>query len=175
MPGDPQYASTTNLLHLLDQLEAHVRNGRRVALMNVVGVDEKQVLSLIDYLRMAIPHEMQQARRVVQQRQSIIQDAQEQAERIILEAHDRAEYIVSRHGVLAEARQRAEHQLRESHEESLRVTEGASRFALSVMDNLEGIMREQLKEIERARTVLADQPKSGGEVGEPQHYTRLDR
>lgn len=156
MAGDARDTQTRNMLELLDQLEAQVRNGRRVAIMNMVGVDEQKALKLIDYLRMAIPTELQQARRVVRERQQIILNAQQEAQQIVDKANAQAEYIVSKHGVLAEARQRGEERLRETEDAARRTTEGAERYALSVVDSLEEVMREQLREIERARDVLRD-------------------
>lgn len=165
MASDPQDVHVAGMLHMLDQLEAHVRGGRRVALVNMVGVDEQKVLMLIDYLRMAIPSEVQQARRVVRDRAQIIMDAQQQAEEIVVKAQQQAEYIVSRHGVLAEARQRGEERLRSAEDDVRRTTDGAERYALSVIDSLEGVMREHLREIERARAVLSDGVAQHAEAG----------
>jgi hypothetical protein len=156
MAGDTLDAQTRNLLELLDQLEMLVRNGRRVAIVNLVGIDEHRALMLIDYLRMAIPTELQQARRILRERQEIVLSAQLEAQHIVEQAHAQAEYLLSRHGVLAEARQRGEAHLRESAESARRTTEGAEQYALSVVDGLEAVVREQLHEIERARDVLRE-------------------
>ena len=156
MASDPHDAQIAGMLHLLDQLEGHVRGGRRVALVSLVGVDEQKMLVLIDYLRMAIPTEVQQARRVVRDRAQIIMDAQEQAEQIVVKAQQQAEYIVSRHGVYSEARQRGEEHLRDAHDEGRRTTDAVERYAMSVIDNLEGVMREHLRQIESSRAVLSD-------------------
>lgn len=156
MAGHTNDAQTRNLLELLDQLEGLVRSGRRVAIVNLVGIDEQKALMLIDYLRMAIPTELQKARRIVRERQEIILDAQQQGQQIVEQAHTQAEYLLSRHGVLAEARQRGETHLQESDESARRTAEGAERYALSVVDSLEAVVREQLHEIERARIVLQE-------------------
>lgn len=148
-------------MQLLDELEAQIVHGRRVSIMNVVGVDGQHVLAIIDQLRVSIPTELEQARRIVEERQQIILEAQQEAERIVDTARRRAEYMVGDVGLMAEARQRSEERLRQAEESSQRTRVGAERYALSVIDELEQTIRSNLREIERAKRAIRESQESG--------------
>jgi len=144
-----------NLLELLDMLEAHVAEGRRVVFSNRIMVDEGEFMAIIDQLRDSIPAEIQQARRVLQDRQQIILEAQEEAKRIIATAKERQEYLVSQHGITAEARYRGEDAIREARERASRSMAAIDGFARERLELVEQAIRENLLEIERAKNSLA--------------------
>jgi len=152
---------TAPLMQLLDDLEAAITSGRRFPGSSKVTIDGQHVVNLIDELRVSLPVELQQARRVVQERQRIVIDAQEEARGILDSAQERANYLVSQAGVLGEARQRSEQRLREAEENAQRTRQGVSQFALSVIDDVEKSLRDQLHELERARVTLEDRQRAG--------------
>ncbi|MEZ4520426.1 MAG: hypothetical protein R3A46_02120 [Thermomicrobiales bacterium] len=152
---------SATLMQLLDDLEEAVTHGRRFPGSSRVAVDGQHVVNLIDELRVSLPVELQQARRVVQERQRIVIDAQEEARGIIDSAQERANYLVSQAGVLGEARQRSEQRLREAEENAQRTRHGVSQFALSVIDDIESNLRDQLHELERARATLEERQRTG--------------
>ena len=148
-------------MQLLDDLETAVTHGRRFPGSNRVSVDSQQVINLIDELRVSLPVELQQARRVVQERQQIVVDAQDEARRILASAQERANYLVSQAGVLSEARQVSEQRLREADENARRTEQGVSQFALSVINDVEQSLKAQLIELDRARATLRERQGSG--------------
>src|SRR5436305_4596306 len=103
-----------DIMELVDRLEAHVTGASRFFRSNRVLVEEVEFLALLDQLRQAVPVEMQQARRIIQERQKIILDAQTEAEKIVTTARDRAEYLLSDKGLTAEAKYRSEDYLRQA-------------------------------------------------------------
>lgn|SRR5690606_16631455 len=162
---------SATLMQLLDDLEGVISRGRRFPGSSKVTVDGQQVISLIDELRVSLPVELQQARRVVQERQQIVIDAQEEARKILDAAQERASYLVSQEGILGEARQRSEQRLREADQNAARTISGSTQFALSVIEELEGTLRnqldeleaalrQQLRELERARDTLVERERS---------------
>jgi vacuolar-type H+-ATPase subunit H len=144
-----------DMLELLDLLEAHVAEGRRVLLSNRIMVEEGEFMTILDQLRGSIPVEVKQARRVLQERQKIIVDAQSEATRIITMAKERSEYLVSQHGVTAEARYRGEDSLREAREKASRSMSQIDTYARERLEIVEKAIRDNLAEIERAKGSLA--------------------
>lgn len=104
---------TVDILYLVDRLEELVGIGKRVPFSGRVMVEEEEFLALVDQIRMTVPNEIKQAQRIIREREAIVGRAQEEAEKILDVARQQAEYIVSQHGVLNEARQRGEEMLRE--------------------------------------------------------------
>lgn len=148
-------------MQLLDDLEGVISRGRRFPGSSKVTIDGQHVISLIDELRVSLPVELQHARRVVQERQQIVIDAQEEARQILDSAQERANYLVSQAGILGEARQRSEQRLREADQNAQRTISGATQFALSMIADLEDNLREQIHELERARETLVERERTG--------------
>ncbi|MEX2315087.1 MAG: hypothetical protein WD628_05160 [Thermomicrobiales bacterium] len=140
-----------DMLELLDMLESQVAEGRRVLLSNRIMVDEGEFMAILDQLRVSIPTEVKQARRVLQERQKIIIDAQTEATRIITMAKERSEYLVSQHGVTAEARYRGEDSLRDARDKANRSMSAIDKYARERLENVEKVIRDNLAEIERAK------------------------
>jgi hypothetical protein len=152
MGQDPK---ARDILELIDSLEAHIIEGRRFLMSNRVIVEEGEVLAILDQLRSAVPAELQLARRVLQDRQKVILDAQAEAEKIITTARDRAEYLISEQGVTAEARYRSEDYLRQARENARRSMSEVDSFAKNLLDQVEQVMRKNLNDIEQAKGSLS--------------------
>lgn len=136
---------------LIDFLEEQVHSGVRVPLTNRVAVEEEEFLAVVHQLRASVPAELHQARRVIQDRQKILLDAQSEAERIITNAKERAEYFVSSDGVMAEARHRSEEYLRQVKSQNQSSMDEIEDFALRVFGEVERSMRTGLQDIENAK------------------------
>ena len=144
-------APSTDILELIDRLEDLVAQGSRVPWGGKIMVDEDEVLALVDQLRMAIPQEIKQARRVVQERQKIITDAQGEADKILSVAKERAEYLMNEQGLVNEAKARSEEILRQSREHSRKSMEEVDQYAHQMLTQLERVLEENLKQIKEAR------------------------
>ena len=106
--------SAPELLYNIDQLEDLVSNGKRVPMSHKVMVDEDEFIHQLDEVRSSIPVEIQEAQRLLKERERLIGEAQEQATRIVNDAQRRASVLVSEHTILAEAKQHAEEELRKA-------------------------------------------------------------
>lgn len=152
--GDSQ-DTNVDIARLVDYLEEQLHTGMRVPLTNRVAVEEEEFLAIVHQLRASIPAELHQARRVIQDRQQIILDAQNEAERIINTAKERAEYLMSDNGVMAEVRHRSEEYLRQSRSQNQSSMDEIENYALRVFDQVEKSMRSGLQDIENAKSVIA--------------------
>ena len=149
------------LMQLIDDLETVITGGRRFPGTSRITVDEQQVVNLIDELRVSLPVELQEARRIVQERQRIVVSAQDEARGILDTASERADYLVSQAGVLSEARQQGERRLQDAEENAQRTRSGVNQFALSVIDDVEKNLRDQIYELERARLTIEERQRTG--------------
>ncbi|MBA3275045.1 MAG: ATPase [Chloroflexia bacterium] len=148
-PPTPQ-DGTADILYLVDQLEELVGIGKRVPFSGRVMVEEEEFLALIDQLRVAVPNEIKQAQRVIKDRERIIGDVQDEAARIVQAARDRAEAMVSQHGIVAEARQRSEELLRAAEEERQRARGEIDVFVMEQLQLVEDAVRRGMAVMEDA-------------------------
>jgi hypothetical protein len=133
-----------DVLVLLDRLEELVGVGRRMPFGNRVMIEEEEFLGLLDQIRGAVPREIRQAQRVVEERSDIITGAQHEAAKILDMARSQAEYIVSEQGVLNEARQRGEEYLRQVEQEQRRSMGQIDEYALKQIAGVEAAIQEGL-------------------------------
>ncbi len=133
-----------DVLILLDQLEELVGVGRRVPLSSRVMVEEEEFLGLLDRIRAAVPREIRQAQRVVEERSDIITGAQHEAAQILDMARSQAEYIISEQGVMNEARQRGEEYLRQVEMEQRRSIGQIDEYALQQIGRVEEAIQDGL-------------------------------
>ena len=71
-------------------------------------VDEDRILDLIDQMRVAIPEEVKKAQQVLAQRDRILAQAQEEANRTLAIAREKSEQLVERDAIVQAAQVRAE-------------------------------------------------------------------
>ncbi len=142
-------------MQLVDRLEELVTSGMRVPLSNRIMVEEEEFLTIIDQLRLSVPQEIKQARRVVQERQQVISSAQAEADKILSVAKERAEYLMNEQGLINEAKSRSEEILRQAKDNSKRSMGAVDVYALQMLNQLEQILQENLQQIQKAKDVVA--------------------
>ena len=153
-----------DILYLVDRLENLVSSSRRMPLVNQVLIKEADILNIIDQMRIAIPEEIKQARRIIQEKERLLAQAQADAKTIQARARGEVEKVMQREGLLHTAEERSQEIMRlakeqaqmimrrtEEHSEQLK--NDADSYASETLRNL----REHLMSIETEieRTVLS--------------------
>ena len=107
-----------DILHLVDRLEELFNESRPIWLTHSVIVDEDRMLDLIDQMRVAIPEEIKKAQQVIAQRDRILAQAKEEANRTIALAREKAEKTLEDNEIIQSAKMRAEEIINQSRQES---------------------------------------------------------
>ena len=97
-----------NVDELLDLMEETLEEGTAMpfsAGKRVVDVDKMR--DIIDDVRANLPDEMRQSKKIVDDRERIIQEARQEAEGIIKQAEERAKALVSEQEIVKRAQKRA--------------------------------------------------------------------
>jgi cell division septum initiation protein DivIVA len=126
-----------DILHLVDRLEEVFNAGRPVPFTRLLTVNEDRVLELIDQMRVSIPEEVKKAQQVLAQRDRILAQAQEEAQRTVQLAKEKAEQFVERDAVVEAAKARAEQILQNVKAEADGIRQDADDYALEVLTNIE--------------------------------------
>ena len=161
--GHPPEDESDDILDLVDRLEDLVSDGRRVPFSGRIMVDETQFLAIVDQLRVTVPAEIRDAERVINDRQRIVFEAQENATKILKAARDRAGYLLSEQGLLNEARQQGEELLRQAEERRKRDMGNLEVAALKQFTIIEEAMRDGLELIEETMRDIVDRMRRGRE------------
>lgn len=145
---------------LVDRLEAVINSGWRIPMTNKVQIDEREALDVLDLMRTAIPDEIKQARRVNQEREKLLAQAQTEANRIVTQAQERAERMTSDSSVVAQAEDRARQVIAQARSEADDVRRGADDYALEMLERLHDQLRRIEGNVQNAINAMATQPQS---------------
>ena len=77
-----------DILDVLNELEELVEESTKVPLVSKILIDDELILDMIDHIRTALPEEMRMAKSVAVEREKILEDARNEAKRIIGEARE---------------------------------------------------------------------------------------
>ncbi len=103
-----------DILYLVDRLENLITSSKKMPLSNSLMVKESEILKIIELMRTAIPDEIKQARRIIQEKERILAQAQADASTILARAREETERVMNREGLLRAAEARSQELLREA-------------------------------------------------------------
>jgi hypothetical protein len=117
--------SDSSLDELIDELEDVLADGRRLP-FGMVLVNEDKILDIVDKMRVAVPEEIKQARRVVQEQ-----------ERLLAEAQARVQQVLTEQGLLDAVQAERERMLMQAEQEAISIRNGADVYAREVLEGLD--------------------------------------
>ncbi len=165
-----------DILYLVDRLENLIASSRRMPLFNQIMVKEADILSIIDQMRTSIPDEIQQARRIIQDKERILAQAQADANKLMTRAREESERTLHREGLLRIAEGRSQEILRLADERAEQLKVEADAYVTETLralrDHLANIEMEvgrSILSIEKGLASLEELPE-GEEEGEEEAY-----
>ena len=142
-----------DILYLVDRLENLIAGSRRMPLVNQIMIKESDILNIVDQLRTTIPDEIKMARRVIQEKERILAQAQADASTLMARAQEESERVIKREGLLLAAGARSQEIVREAQEQAERLRDDADAYVGETLRAL----RDHLASIEISvgRTILS--------------------
>lgn len=126
-----------DILHLVDRLEELFNESRSIPFTHSVVVDEDRMLDIIDQMRVSIPDEIKKAQQLLAQRDRILAQAKEEAERTLALAREKSEQIVDRESIVQAAQARAEQIIAQARAETEVTKREADEYVLETLTKLE--------------------------------------
>jgi len=136
-----------DILHLVDRLEELFNSGFHIPLTGETAVNEMRFLELIDQLRVAIPDEVKKAQQIVSQRDRLLAQAQEEAQRTLDLARERMDSLVDQTAVSSAAQAHAEKIIAQAREEADSIRREADDYVLESLSRLESEMNRLLIQV----------------------------
>ena len=158
-----------DILQLIDRLEELFNAAKAVPFTHNVIVDEDRMLELIDQMRIAIPEEVKKAQQVMAQRDRVMAQAQEEANRTLQLARDKADQLAQKDMVVQEAQRRADHIVSQARAEAEATRADADNYVVDTLMQLQdqiaklsgqvsnGIRMVQEDQMRKAGTTVSDQ------------------
>ena len=152
---------------LLDRLEQSLNDSTRVPMSAFLLVNEDKIFSIIDQMRVAVPEEVKRANRVEAEKDRILAQAKEEAERIRELARQEADELVKRDNIIVAAQQRAEHVLERAGRDADALRQDADVYVVDVLNGIEEDLLRVLNVVRNGlHKVEADQAERATRVAE---------
>lgn len=126
-----------DILHLVDRLEELFNESRPFPFTHLIIVDEDRMLDLIDQMRVSIPEEIKKSQQVLVQRDRILAQAQEEANRTINLAREKSEELLNQDPTVQAAQDRATQILSKVKEEAEQSKRESDDYVLDTLRRLE--------------------------------------
>jgi cell division septum initiation protein DivIVA len=154
-----------DVLVLIDKLDDLIHNAKRTMLpgSDQVRLDREEIYDILDQMRATIPEEIKQARWIVKERQEMLAEAKREAERIVKEAREKQDQLVSNEEVVKEAERAADDIIQDARAREREIRLGAEDYADEILNTLEVNLSKFIGAVQRGRERL--QGKDEVEVG----------
>ncbi len=126
-----------DILHLVDRLEELFNESRSIPLTHSVAVNEERILDIIDQMRVSIPEEIKKAQTLLAQRDRIMAQSKEEADRTIAIAREKSDTMVERDAIVEAARAKAEQIMEQARLENEKTKRDADEYVLQSLTSLE--------------------------------------
>ncbi len=130
---------------LIDKLEDVLADGHRIPFSGRLMVDEERVLDVIDRMRLAVPEELKQARRIVHEQ-----------ERLLAEAQTRVQQALEERGLMAAIEEERQRLLLIAEQEAADVRAGADEYAREVLQELDDRLLQMLNSVRNGLESLSN-------------------
>ncbi len=126
-----------DILYLVDRLEAAISKGFIVPFSAKRLIDEDECLDIIEQMRIAVPEEIRQARRLAQDRDRLLAQAKEEAERVVAQGREQVARMTEQHELVRSAQERAAAVAGQAEAEAQAMRDDADQYARDVLLDLQ--------------------------------------
>jgi vacuolar-type H+-ATPase subunit H len=157
-----------DILHLVDRLEELINQSREIPFTHNVIVDEDRMLDIIDQMRVAIPEEVKKSQQLLAQKDRLIAQAKEEADRTLAIAKEKSEKLADRDTIVRDARKKASQIEAEAETKAGKTQAEADDYVAETLTNLEIALERVLNQVRNGIYLLEeeqrDQPDPPQEV-----------
>ncbi|WP_371565544.1 ATP synthase F0 subunit B [Streptomyces canus] len=138
----------------LDEIVSTVSGARSMPMSASVMVNRAELLALLEEVRQALPGSLAQAQELIGDREQMVEQARQEAERIIGQAHAERGSLISDTEVARRSQAEADRILNEARQEAEEVRAEADDYVDSKLANFEVVLTKTLGSVGRGREKL---------------------
>lgn len=132
----------------LNRVENLVASAWHLPLTGKAVIDEEELVHLIEDLRRDLPQELEQAEKVIQERENIFNAARQEADDIVKQAKAQAEKLVDENDIVAKARQTAQMIVSEAQRQGDAYVEQATQHATQLRESADNYTNQVLTQLQ---------------------------
>jgi|SRR5450830_1233281 hypothetical protein len=143
-----------DILHLVDRLEELFNNSKPIPLTHNVMVDENAFMDIIDQMRISIPDDIKKAQQIMAQKDRILAQAQEEANRTVTIAREKSEKMVEKSDVYQAAQAKIDLLAEEARKNASQVQVDADRYVVETLQKLQSELDKVSNQVQNGIKVL---------------------
>lgn len=141
---------------LLEELENVVMNASDVPFTSKKMVDKEEVTRLIEAINQSLPNELENAKRIVADKERILLDAEKKADDTIAQAKDYIARITEESELVKQAQERANQIVSSANQSAEELRTSSVTYATDVLKYVETNMENMLDTLKKNRQSLID-------------------
>ncbi len=154
-----------DILQLIEELEDEMDDATSIPLSKKVAIDPDTIFEIIKEIRASLPEEIRQAKWVNEERDRILQEANDQAQQLIDQAKQRAaesdqdtqkrfNELVNDHRVTQEATKKGEAMIEQAKEQSRQIRQSVFAYVDEILANTQDNLNSVIAELDHNRSEL---------------------
>jgi hypothetical protein len=155
-----------DILQLIDRLEELFNESKSIPLTRNVMVDEDRMLDIIDQMRIAIPEEVKKAQQLLGQRDRVLAQAQEEANRTLDLARQKADQLASKEMVVQESQRRGEQILAQARADAETTRGDADDYVMRSLTQLQAELERISNQVANGIRVVQDEQERRAPVSD---------
>ncbi|MGQ9844753.1 MAG: hypothetical protein ACUVQN_00850 [Caldisericia bacterium] len=146
-----------NILGLLNNLKNLIEKGKPVPFSNMVMVDEKKLISIIEEIEKNFPYEFEKAKSVLKEKEEIITEARERAKKIIEGAEDDKRRLIYESEIVIKAKEEADEIIKKAEKEAEKIKKEGKEFVKDLLSKIDNYLIRARKIIEEGINNLMEE------------------
>ena len=125
-------------------------------------VDIEKIREALDDIRLNMPAEIKQAKVIVEDRKTIIDDARKEADSIVKMAEERAKKLVENSEIVKQSQERAKEIITQTNAQNRELKRAANDYVETMLKKAEELLGNSLQELKATRQAIrAPRPNNG--------------
>ena len=138
-------------LELIEKMEEIITKSKKIPFSSNFIINENDIFEILDELKSVIPEEFKQARWIVRERENMLEEAKRQAMRILKEAEEKSEILLSENEIMKNALKKSEEIISISEAKARTIRLESEDYADEKLASLEAVLYKILSAIEKGR------------------------
>ncbi|MDO4504356.1 MAG: hypothetical protein Q4B84_04385 [Clostridia bacterium] len=117
-------------------------------------LDAKEIQRIVEDLRLKLPKEIIQARKIIDEKEQMFENAKIEIEKMVEASKEKIQEMVNNSEITEKAKVLAGDIISDARSKSNEIQQSANQYVDNVMKDLEKMMESKLSDIRKARTLL---------------------
>lgn len=145
-----------SILDYIDMLDSLVLGRKGVPFSSKVSIEKAEMADILQDMRLALPNEIRQAQKIIDDNDRIISDAKNKATSIIHSAEETAKEMLYETEIFKRAEEEGKREVEDARRYSRELRSNTLDYADSIMNDLEAAIRDVISSISLTNRAIED-------------------